>query len=122
MDCKYTEQEFFDKVATHLLTQRKKSLTRISPGGNGCAYRGDDGLSCAIGCVIPDEVYKNGMEGYDVIMLMDKYPEVLQYIPDESLARALQMVHDEAPVSSWKEKLRKVVKYHGLDSKILRIL
>jgi hypothetical protein len=46
-----TAQEVFDQVATHLLTQRQRSTTK----GN-CAYRGDDGLKCAAGCLLgPDD-------------------------------------------------------------------
>lgn len=55
-----TNQEIFDKVATHLLSQGKRSAL----GGVGCAYRGDGGLQCAIGCLIPDELYRYELEGW----------------------------------------------------------
>ena len=48
------EQEVFDRVARHLLTQRRKSMIERS-AGPVCAFRGVDGTKCAIGCLIPDQ-------------------------------------------------------------------
>ena len=45
-----TEQEAFTKVRDHLLRQKEKCIV------NGlCAYRGENGLKCAIGALISDE-------------------------------------------------------------------
>jgi len=49
-----TLQETFDKVARHLLTQQAKAE---QPDGN-CAYRGEHGRKCAVGCLISDEEYE----------------------------------------------------------------
>lgn len=49
-------------VAEHLGKQRKQSDGQ-HPDGHGCCYRGDNGLMCAIGCLIPDELYDFQMEG-----------------------------------------------------------
>jgi len=60
-----TNQEVFDKVATHLLTQGKQSVN----AGGTCLYRGPGGTSCAVGCLIPDKVYREEMEGNDLARL-----------------------------------------------------
>lgn len=53
------EQEIFSKVATHLLTQKRKS----TDAGGTCKYRGPNDLKCAIGCLIGDNEYHPMMEG-----------------------------------------------------------
>ena len=60
-------QEVFDQVKNHLLTQNKKSLlpNEIRYLGNGCAYRGENGLKCAVGCLIGDDEYTSGIEGME---------------------------------------------------------
>lgn len=60
-----TRQEVYNKVRDHLLAQGEQSA-----GMMGCQYRAErsDGtvLMCAIGCLIPDELYDDGLEGMDV--------------------------------------------------------
>lgn len=57
-----TLQEIFDKVYAHLKKQGKPAL---GPGEYGplCRYRTDDGLMCAAGCLIPDDLYDPEIEG-----------------------------------------------------------
>jgi len=45
-----------DKMATHLAAQRRRSFTNRGPL-EGCAYRGDDGAMCAVGCLFSNEAY-----------------------------------------------------------------
>lgn len=45
-----TNEEIFEKVRTHLLTQNAKSMI-----DGICLYRGPNGLKCAVGCLIEDE-------------------------------------------------------------------
>lgn len=54
-----TPQEIFDTVVTHLSKQGKRS---VNIEGD-CLYRGPGGLSCAVGCLIPDSEYVHEMEG-----------------------------------------------------------
>lgn len=62
-----TLRDAVEYVTNHLLTQNKQARTRgHSVNGNGCAYRSDDGLTCAIGCLITDEEYHTGLENCDV--------------------------------------------------------
>lgn len=56
-----TNQEIFDKVVRHLLTQKAQSTD-----GSNCLYRGEHGMSCAVGCLISDEHYTPDIESRDV--------------------------------------------------------
>lgn len=59
-----TNQEIFDKVLAHLRQQGEAAKS----GGN-CAYRSSNGNMCAIGCLMPDEVYRPEYEGAEVTIL-----------------------------------------------------
>ena len=93
MQINLTNQEIFNKVATHLFTQGKRSFDKKL---KVCAYRNDEGLSCAIGCLIPDELYDPAFEGRRIWGLMDENYEVKKYFSNVSLEllSKLQGVHD----------------------------
>jgi len=55
------KQEFFDKVARHLLTQNAKSIEAFERNAK-CLYRGPNGMKCVAGCLIPDELYSENFE------------------------------------------------------------
>ena len=125
-----TKQELFDKVATHLLAQKRVS-TGVYPKGSalgdmdspaytgGCLYRGPDNTQCAFGCLIPDELYRPSMEGrmassllYDPnhSQLGDLYPEELHKIISD-----LQHLHDFGDVESWPDELGLMAMREGLN-------
>lgn len=85
-------QDVFNIVVTHLFAQGKAA--RDSAGQ--CRYRTREGLSCAVGCLIPDEVYRPEMEGAPVKKIVREFygflPKDIAY--HENLLRALQLVHD----------------------------
>ena len=54
-------QQVFDKVSNHLLTQNAKSVE-----DGECAYYSSNGTKCAIGCLIPENLYEESMEGNGV--------------------------------------------------------
>lgn len=91
-----TMQETFDKVATHLIKQGRQSC------GNGvCAYRGEKDLMCAVGVLIPDDLYNEDMEDKDVLNILEDFPylrEVFGATDDDgkmfALLAELQSVHD----------------------------
>jgi hypothetical protein len=58
-----TKQEIFDHVLTHLRKQGKPAINETDSGEDICAYRTDDGLKCAVGCLIPDDKYNEDLEG-----------------------------------------------------------
>lgn len=115
-----TEQEFFDKTITHLVTQGRPAMTAAGT----CKYRTTDGLKCAIGCHIPDELYSRRMEGDSVYQLVERYPETQKYIPETlTLAADLQDIHDTN--GCWSrpeymiERLQQVAKLYDLNTDVL---
>jgi len=119
-------QEIFDKVATHLLKQGRRSTQPES--GEMCAYRGADGTKCAVGVLIPDELYNDMMEGRTIVGLLDSeqynLPEWMS--KNEGLLGSLQSVHDRE--SRWKDSatmkraLRTVAGDNRLTSDVLEEL
>jgi hypothetical protein len=106
-----TNQEVFDRVAEHLLTQKQKAKDGLM-----CKYRTEDGRKCAIGCLIPDDLYEERWEGLSLspgereerekdstdfaVMLAKNVTGCY------SLLRALQYCHDKSYVEDWPNKLR----------------
>ena len=106
-----TEQELFNKVFTHLLTQKEQSMD--SKGL--CLYRGPKGLKCAIGVLIPDNEYKKTVESLSVIDL--NHEVQLACGLDESnidLAQELQAIHDGDSPSQWRYSLETLAKNWAL--------
>ncbi len=64
-----------------------------------CAYRGNKGRKCAIGCLIPDEEYNESMEGASASSLLTtgsdyKAVSTLKIFNDNFLNK-LQIIHDD---------------------------
>lgn len=139
-----TMQQVFDRVATHLLTQNAQSkgpYTDYSDGywtevDNACAYRGANGMKCAVGCLIPDDEYDERFEGAAVTAVRPQpmlSPNAYGVHKGKLLAKALraggvnttnerllellselQQVHDTSSPKHWREELLKVAKTYGL--------
>lgn len=99
-------REIFDKVKKHLTSQRGQSS---DPDG-ACLYRDPNGLKCAVGAIIPDELYSDKIEGETVKSIITRAilgkSEPLNVFlrklePHADLLTALQRVHDR-PIS-WDE-------------------
>lgn len=100
----------FDTVYKHLMQQNLRSMV-----GGKCAYRGDDDLKCAIGCLIPDDVFNFTYNSFSI-----KEPESRAMIPDhytksQIFLTELQHIHDTKPVSKWDELLRKFAEKWNLE-------
>lgn len=65
-----TGQEIFDSVLAHLRKQGKASVNDVDDM-ELCQYRGPDGTSCAVGCLIPDELYDPLIENVSSIQIME---------------------------------------------------
>ena len=118
----HTPQSLFTTVARHLLTQMERSV-RDAPDapGNGCAYRGDDGRKCAVGCLIPDEQYRPKFEGINVSQpgTTAKALRAAAGIGEKdlrtiTLADRLQALHDNQHPSAWRGCLARVAADYGL--------
>lgn len=100
-------QEAFDKVVAHLKTQKKRSTESLSlKAGDKCLYRGPNGLKCAIGCLIPDELYDNNMDyggNSSIQHALEKNPALAKYFSGIPLLLLsdLQRAHDA--IMNWDE-------------------
>lgn len=114
-----TEQEVFDQVAIHLLTQNRRSLisvTGILCQTGACAYRGDDGCKCAAGSLISDDEYFTEMEGdsWRSLSARDVVPiDHLELIID------LQRMHDANPPELWPERLEYIAISYELNDSVI---
>lgn len=98
-----TNQEIFDKVADHLIKQGRKSIRENT--SRYCMYRGADGTMCAVGCLIPDELYSADMEDLTADDLIKKFPNTKKIFNPRStnLLLDLQDVHDSCRVITNKQ-------------------
>ncbi len=119
-------QAIFDRVAGHLLKQKAKSVTVVADAGVCdpiCAYRGEDGLRCAIGVLIPDKKYRAHFEGVPLTgMSVNSALARAAGIRTEAqfdLASDLQYVHDDETVRMWPHALREVAQRYRLNDSIL---
>ena len=103
-----TNQEAFDKVCKHLLTQMKPSKL-----GPRCRYRGPEGTMCAIGCLIPDDEYNVDFEGHNIGGIRSSVKSLREL--ELSLLCDLQSVHDDFDVSAWKSELKRIANDYQLD-------
>ena len=116
-----TRQETFDTVARALVKQGQPAL---NPGG-WCSYRGVGGMRCAVGHLIPDELYSRNMEhvgasdGRVAHVLVDLGHDV-------ALCKALQVAHDLVRrdthamwVEAWALSMRGVAELFKLSTSVL---
>jgi hypothetical protein len=110
-----TPKQVFDRVKEHLLTQNERALM-----GSECRYRGESKkhpgktTSCAVGCLITDDLYNYNLEGLSVstkgisIRLLQSLffsgvdvnnPFII------SLLSNLQTIHDSYEPEKWELKL-----------------
>lgn len=121
-----TRQQIFNKITKHLLKQNKFSGNPKRP-----QYHAKNGLKCAIGCLIPDELYHSIIEGVGIdnremdmsesTSFFNKESALIQIlmesgikIDDFDLISDLQVVHDDEPVDTWIKCLNNVAFEHGL--------
>lgn len=119
-----TNQETFDRVALHLLTQN----ARAEDDDGQCMYWDrDSGRQCAVGCLIPKDEYQKEFEG-KVLFKCDpthriptepKVPSTVgQFMKDKGhdlgLLYEMQNIHDTGSVTSWKSKLLELGRKNNL--------
>lgn len=102
-----TDQEVFDQVVVHLITQGSQS---VAVGSNTCMYRTKTGMKCAAGCLISEEEYSPDFEetSWDDLMYKRKVPK-----NHYQLIRQLQYAHD-----SWRLSTRKMVTNRPIPSRL----
>ena len=104
--------KIFYKVQKHLLKQNEQAQVRFR-----CKYRTDSGLSCAVGCLIPDQMYRSHANIEDLGGVSGLPSDVLTPIIGMQFAKArrkldllggLQHIHDNYQPSAWPEALAEV--------------
>ena len=121
---KTTPQQLFDYISAFLIKQGKPSVDRSVAAG--CAYRGNGGTMCAVGCIIPDNFYNPKMEGAivpDLVRAQFNYwkPGCEEFLSCfskfETLLDSLQESHDRdfATVGTLCTSLQKVADNFGLN-------
>jgi len=115
-------QDVFDIVAWHLLRQGTRATAF---DGVKCLYRAPDGKRCAIGWLIPDEVYSKALEFLGVRDLAERLIEsehaafarfLYRHMP---LLRSLQEMHDASVPAEWPVMLHTIAKMNGLNTTVL---
>jgi hypothetical protein len=126
-----TKQEIFDWVARHLIEQGEKSLAKLSGGPNtACAYRGDNDMACAAGCLMVDG--SGFVEGVRVecarnITALQKSTGHMEtpiggWYEIEKLLSRLQRVHDGYCPEEWPTRLHIVASEFSLDPQLIDTL
>lgn len=121
-----TLQEIFDTTARHLLRQRERSINEKGV----CMYLSPTGFKCAVGALITEQAYTQGIEGLSVRRIdaqkiddrtaplavaliasgIDIYDaQTLELLSD------LQTLHDSYTPQWWREQLIALAQTHGLD-------
>lgn len=133
-----TDQEIFDHVSRFLLQEQKGGAYK----GESCRYRAPNGNKCAIGCLIPNELYEPIYEGRSAEIFLgteyldsglkdSKKLKILreQFKDNEAgFLMELQAAHDDIeefknnPIkwaTALKDNLRGVASSYGLDASVL---
>ena len=103
--------KIFYKVQKHLLKQHEKSESMEA----GCQYRSDNGLRCAVGCLMTDAIYDSSFEGNNMgdRRVRQALTPIVGVNEDKrelklNLLYQLQLVHDTEPVEHWASSLAKI--------------
>lgn len=89
-----SNQEAFDRVWQRFVVEGAPRAVRTD---GFCVYRTADGThGCAIGCQLPDALYKPDLEGYGVLGLFDRASAIKEHFAATSyeFLTELQEAHD----------------------------
>lgn len=87
-----SKQEIFDAAFEGVYRQGERSMDRTN---STCRYRGRNGTKCAIGYLIPDNMYQKTFEGMDIRTLIIN--DVLRFTDEDvtmEFLQELQYAHD----------------------------
>lgn len=99
-------QEIFNKVVTHLRTQKFRSVDFAGQ----CVYKAENGKMCAVGCLLGDK-YNPAMEYQDIT---DPIFEGFWTEEETDLLIVLQNTHDYYPIEKWESQFPKIANMFGL--------
>lgn len=118
-----TRREVFERVKAHLLAQGKAAKVSVPKtwaegSETRCCYRTGDGLKCAVGCLITDEAYHDGLEGnyslspvvLDALRVSGIDVSDMRMV---AMLHELQNVHDGMDPTVWASELDAIeASYH----------
>ena len=111
------EQEVFDMITNHLLTQNEKCIEDVNNDTNSCKYKLGH-LKCAAGCLIPEDKYNYNFENKEWIVIANR----LGLTQHEDLITSLQYIHDYYKVEEWRDCLINLAKQYNLKFNHERII
>lgn len=94
-------QEAFNKIWQHFVVNKAPpSFADYAGRGIACAYRGENGAMCAVGCLIPDEMYTPHIEGNAIKSIIENnhhFPKITNFLSnvDVKFLEVCQRAHDE---------------------------
>lgn len=123
-------QEIFDTAVAHVFKQGKRGGVNITDFDNvtrfRCRYRGEGGTKCAVGALLPDDLYDPRMDAENLrasSLVRNGFNVPEFFTPHAALLDSLQTIHDSE--DSWisgemlKARLRKVAESFELSPAIL---
>lgn len=111
---KIQRRDVFNTIQAHLLKQNARSMgeydsAEFTGEDNPCMYRNEDGLSCAVGCLITDDNYDKTIEGMgmtpSVLTAIESSLDIEVDQPLRTMLTELQHLHDSVDVGLWKNEL-----------------
>jgi hypothetical protein len=105
-------QAIFDTVAARLTAQGVPSRGLGANGEATCMYRGPGNTKCAIGCLIPDELYDPILEGRSIGSFFR--PPAVKEIDDPSFDNSFDF--DTEKAMKFESVVRSFVNYLGADA------
>ena len=107
-------QQAFEMAVKHL---RKQGCRSEQDGAILCRYHiPENNLKCAVGALIPYELYQESFEGRGIVDLIDTFDEINKLFENVNtkLLEDLQNVHDNYAVTYWERKWEEISKFYGL--------
>ena len=99
-------QTIVEKVHEHFITSENPPAVSNEPNGPAqCLYRTRDGSKCAVGILIPDELYQPDMENNPASDMLTQFGDLYRHIGiggagDLSFLDELQSCHDTAALDA----------------------
>lgn len=115
-----TDSDVFRYVSNHLLRQNHKCQEKDMLD---CLYKSesDDGLMCAVGCLISDINYNFGLEYKNVddpLILEALGKSMPKWNINIKMLTRLQNVHDTTSVEEWEYYLDELDSIYGKDTEV----
>lgn len=107
-----TLQQIFDQAYNGVVAQGGQSSDTVGR----CMYRGPEGRKCAVGHLLPDELYRPNMEGttvdYGATVLKASLRQVgidLDDKPTKLLVIRMQAIHDDTSEGNFLEEFKQAM-------------